>query len=241
MSINVLKQEIKNLLDTLAEQNRIIDQYSGKIPQIELDIIMSNIRRLYDVLYEINKKNDKEFTETNKTMTEPVVGMQTLKQTEVVIESKPEEETKSEIKKEEEAEETKMPLKSIKKDKGLSLDLFAGREKETLADKFKDQNTSVHEKMATENSEKTLAEKMGKQGIENLRAAIGINDKFLFINQLFKGDLQEYNKAIDKLNSYENITGASVFLEELLEKFKWDKNDENYRKLEDLLIRKFIK
>ena len=118
--------------------------------------------------------------------------------------------------------------------------MFSLAEKEIVADKFKESQKSMHDKLSHEKPDKTLADKISKASISNLKSAIGINDKFLFINELFKGDIQEYNKTIDKLNSFTKLEDITGLLEELTEKFNWNEKPEAYQKLEDLIIRKFL-
>jgi len=129
------------------------------------------------------------------------------------------------------------PTKTSKKD---SVDLFSLTEKEIVADKFKETQKSMNDKIASEKPDKTLADKIGKTSIANLKTAIGINDKFLFINELFKGDIQEYNKTIDKLNSYTQLEECTGFLEEQKARYHWADKPDAYHKLEELLIRKFL-
>lgn len=272
MAINIIKEEIKIILETLSEQYVIIDQHKEHIPQIELDIVLANIRKLYERVLDLNKINLREaivhdekteevIPEKKVEKTEPKPGSD-KKIIEISFAEKLEEtvgkqqDEKPEPSKEEQADipETKdieaseppkvlagekqeKPAKTGKKD---STDLFSMAEKETLADKFKEVPKSMHDKIATEKPDKTLADKIGKSSIANLKTAIGINDKFLFINELFKGDIQEYNKTIDKLNSYAELDETTGFLEELKTKYNWSEKPEAYQKLEDLIIRKFL-
>ena len=272
MAINIIKEEIKIIIETLSEQYSIIDQHKENIPQIELDIILANIRKLYERVLDLNKINTKETIvqaaeivpdkKIEKTEPKPVSDKKSIeisfaeKQDEAVIKQedvksepiKAEHTDTSEIKEvetpepqrvstEEKQVRSEKPAKAGKKD---STDLFSMAEKETLADKFKEVPKSMHDKITTENPDKTLADKIGKSSIANLKNAIGINDKFLFINELFKGDIQEYNKTIDKLNSYTLLDETTGFLDELKAKYNWSEKPEAYQKLEDLIIRKFL-
>lgn len=47
----------------------------------------------------------------------------------------------------------------------------------------------------------TVAERLRRTPIEDLRKAIGLNQKFQFINDLFGGDSTRYNLLIDEVNS----------------------------------------
>jgi hypothetical protein len=282
MGINIIKEEIKIIIETLGEQYAVVNQQSGKIPQIELDIIMSNIRKLYERLCDLNKLNsadpktimeeipeikpvidlkeaeveekelDLSFTEKEiipevikekvDEITPPIVNLEKTK--EMIFDLK--DVQKEEIKAPEVIDEKTdppvaevKPAKPGKKEKD-HVDLFSLSDKETLADKFKETQKSMNDKIASGKPDKTLADKIGKSSIASLKNAIGINDKFLFINELFKGDIQEYNKTIDKLNSYSKLEECTGFLEELKGKFKWTEKPDTYQKLEDLLIRKFL-
>ena len=57
METKNIKEEIKNILEVLNEQFAIIDEHQKRIPQIELDIVMANIRHFYELFYELNKLN----------------------------------------------------------------------------------------------------------------------------------------------------------------------------------------
>ena len=81
---------------------------------------------------------------------------------------------------------------------------------------------------------------MQRNAIKDLKAAIGINEKFLFINELFKGNMKEYNDSIFKLNEYKSLEEAVQFLDELKEKHKWDSDMVAYLTLNDFVERKHI-
>ena len=73
----------------------------------------------------------------------------------------------------------------------------------------------------------------------DLRQAIGINEKFLFINGLFNGDLGRYNKAIDEFNELSTKEGVNAHFLELKIHNQWSDDNEGVVKLKALLDRKF--
>jgi hypothetical protein len=273
MALNLVKGEIKIIMETLSEQINTISRHQGKIPQIEVDIIMANIRKLYERFSDLNDLNDKRvavktdilFTPEPEDQLEteeiPVLEEKPVIETEIIIKPVI---TEKKIEAEEKITETvdkplEIPLfeekpepqkevkptlvelpKKMKPEKPTSSDLFSTTEKEIVADKFKVTPKSVHEKFTGEKNDKTVAGKIGKSSIPSMKSAIGINDKFLFINQLFKGDLHEYNNCIDRLNACDTIDVATKALEELKEAHNWNNGDEAYQKLEDLVIRKLL-
>lgn len=109
-----------------------------------------------------------------------------------------------------------------------NFDLFSDSSKATISDKFTGQD------------EQSLADKMQQTKVTDLRQSVGINEKFLFINELFNGDLSRYNKVIDELNELTTLKGVQTFLLEIKVQNQWDDELEAYLKLKDLAERKFI-
>ena len=85
----------------------------------------------------------------------------------------------------------------------------------------------------------SLAAKLQHESLNDLRAAIGINDKFLFVNELFGGSMEKYNKSIDNLNDLKTLNGALIYMNELRIELQWNSNNEAYKKLLELVHRKF--
>ena len=69
----------------------------------------------------------------------------------------------------------------------------------------------------------------------SLRDAIGINDKFLLIRDLFAGDDHEYEKAIAKLDSFDNLDDCLIYI---AENYAWNPNSEGAKFMMQLLERK---
>jgi len=111
--------------------------------------------------------------------------------------------------------------------KQTAYDLFSGSADSAVAEKF---HTS---------DEPSIAEKMQKTQITNIREAIGINEKFLFINELFNGDMGRYNKILDDINDLTTKQGVDTYLFELKVQFQWTDDNEAYIRLKELLDRKF--
>ncbi len=108
-----------------------------------------------------------------------------------------------------------------------TIDLFTQESLETLGDKL------------NKKKDPSIAERMQQSPIVDLRSAIGINEKFLFINELFKGNLNQYNKTIDELNAFESLNGAFTYLIETKVQQQWDDTSPVFKKLKELIERKF--
>ena len=86
----------------------------------------------------------------------------------------------------------------------------------------------------------SLAARLQRKPVSDLISAIGINDKFLFLNELFNGSMEKYNKSIRSLNSFSTLLGAKTYMSELQIEFQWDCNSDAYKKLNDLVERRFL-
>ncbi len=107
------------------------------------------------------------------------------------------------------------------------------------ADKFKDE-PSIADTIAQTKSEKSVAHKMQHKPIKDLKDAIGINEKFLFINELFDGNLQDYSEALNKLNAFQNLQSAEEFITEIASRYSWADDSEHVKEFRDLVERRFF-
>lgn len=96
---------------------------------------------------------------------------------------------------------------------------------------------TLGEKMIQEDH--SLAAKFQQNPVRDLKSVIGINDKFLFVNELFGGSMEKYNKSIENLNDLKTLNGAMIYLNELKIELQWNSSNEAYRKLSELVARKF--
>ncbi|MBK21381.1 MAG: hypothetical protein CMP63_03550 [Flavobacteriales bacterium] len=90
-----------------------------------------------------------------------------------------------------------------------------------------------------EEEDNSLAAKLARKKIENLNSAIGINEKFLFTNELFDGNTEQFLKTIEELNNCVSLTEAKDKLTEVAQKRSWLLDEEPYQKLQSLLSRKY--
>ena len=90
-----------------------------------------------------------------------------------------------------------------------------------------------------QHDDNTLAAKLQQKPINELRTAIGINDKFLFVNELFGGSMEKYNRSIENLDDMKTLNGTLIYLNELKVELQWNSSNEAYQKLLNLIHRKF--
>lgn len=80
------------------------------------------------------------------------------------------------------------------------------------------------------------AEIARSEPVTDLRRAIGINDRFLMIRDLFGGDADAYEQAITELDGFHDLDECMIYI---AENFAWNSSSDGARFLMELLERKY--
>ncbi len=85
-----------------------------------------------------------------------------------------------------------------------------------------------------------LGDTLTEAYIRDLKKAIGINDRFLFINELFRGDEAMYERSIKTINSFSILPEAEYWIQrELKTKIGWKEKSEVVMQFDQLIKRRF--
>jgi hypothetical protein len=289
MDKKIIKGLIDEKLEVIQEQFSIIKEYEGKIPIIEVDLLMTSIRDLYELILNLQQENmsnvipkpasqpktskatpppapvaeDNLQEEISEPVEEPVakvrlspniISMEPASEEEPIKVSPPVEKYEPVTPEppitsyepsvpEPPAPETPAPEPSAppaseyeaeqdhnqphEKYQRITIDLFSEGAGNTLADRLR------------EGKDKRIADKLQENKIIDLRTTIGINDKFLFINELFEGNMRIYDEAIQKLNAGSTMAQADLLLLDLKIVYNWDSESPTVKKFVELVRRKF--
>ncbi|MFY8128883.1 MAG: hypothetical protein ACOVMM_10925 [Chitinophagaceae bacterium] len=86
-----------------------------------------------------------------------------------------------------------------------------------------------------------VAQTIKETPVKDLRKAIGVNDKYLFINELFKGDEAMYEKCLKTINSFAVYPEAETWIRrELLVKMGWDEKASSTKQFYQIVMRRFL-
>ena len=97
----------------------------------------------------------------------------------------------------------------------------------SLNDRFRQQSVEV-------------AEVLTREPVRDLKKAIGVNDRFVFVNELFRGDEVMYERSIKTINSFNILQEAEFWIQrELKLKLGWDDSKEVVRHFCQLVRRRF--
>jgi hypothetical protein len=87
----------------------------------------------------------------------------------------------------------------------------------------------------------SVAEKMSHTPIKDLAVAIGLNQKFQFIKELFQADADAYKSAVSKLNSFSGGTEAEQYLRnELMATYGWNEEEPLVIAFTELVHRRYL-
>jgi hypothetical protein len=96
----------------------------------------------------------------------------------------------------------------------------------------------ISAKLPTQN----LANSLNKQPISDLKTSINLNDKLLFIKDLFNGYSLAYSEAIEILNRFDTFESAKSFLTtNYATKNNWAAKSATVEKFYSILERRYSK
>jgi hypothetical protein len=216
--------ESRWLLEAITEEFEAISSYSERIPKIETDILMDNLRKLYEKLRLLQRLDDPHIS------TDHPHPVSTPEQPAVKKLAEPQPPPPPVI-------HTPAPTPVVKRTEPVSqvkrvprpqdIDLFAQEEVTPQAVRLQDAR------------ERAFSPKIPGAKVDSLKMAIPINEKFMFINDLFDGNLREYNETIEALNGFKSLDQAAEYIDLMKRKNLWNTNSPAFIKLMELVERRF--
>ena len=122
-----------------------------------------------------------------------------------------------------------------------------------ISDEFKNRNnnqvqaiestSTVNDKIPSKQGEGKIemSHLLENSPIKDLKKAISINDRYLFINELFKGDETLYERSIKHIQHFSILPEATYWInKELKIKLRWNDNSEVVQLFSQLVNRRFM-
>jgi len=233
MDKETIHKQIEILIETIIEQHDSLKAHPDYIAQIDMDLFLENIRDLYEFSIVLDKMNTKD--------RKLILGAETVGESpKIKVEEKKNNVALNII------EERKEAFSEVNDTSELNVGNYqppkqkpAPKEKKNnkiaAGDLFED-GVAIVEEIKLKQTKKNTA----KEIHTDLIKAIGINEKFLIMNELFDGSLEDYNTTINQLNNCRDAAEAEqqIFLE-IQPKYSWDMNSEPVKLLQDLINKRF--
>ena len=97
---------------------------------------------------------------------------------------------------------------------------------------------SLNEKLGSKQNE--VSDALQDAPVKDLKKAIGINDRYLYINELFRGDESMYERSIKTINGFAIFPEAEYWIRrELKSKLGWDDKAPVVKQFDQLVRRRF--
>jgi hypothetical protein len=96
-----------------------------------------------------------------------------------------------------------------------------------------DSNQLFEEKMSKE-----LSDKLGELPIADIKKAMSLNERIIFVNELFDGNFTEFENALTNLNSASNFAEAKGLMEILATRFDWSSKEKQAKTFIKLVKRR---
>ncbi|MBQ0159750.1 MAG: hypothetical protein KBT28_03900 [Bacteroidales bacterium] len=134
------------------------------------------------------------------------------------------------------AEEPVQPVAPAKKEKPRETSLFDfinsndGQPKRTLADTLGQHTASV---------EQRLENRVNAKKVDDLRPIISINDKFIFMSELFHNNMKAYNDFILRLNATSSREEALEYVATISKEYNWKEDSSAVMGFWKIFDRKF--
>jgi hypothetical protein len=221
-----LNRTIDLIISDLEKAIEIIDDlknYQG-VPELQIEIAKSKCSQAASLIALL--KNKQEAAQAKITV-DPVVG---IKGTEMKQPEAPA------IKSEEKVRSEPVREKNKLEKKPAITEPLSKEPRVIIADKFDENPESLHSKLGGLLDKDSVPDYLKVSRAANLRQVIGINDRFLFIRELFNGNNEEYEKAISRIDDSVGIDDATNLFREYTGS-RW--NNEAGKQFLDLLKRKF--
>lgn len=103
----------------------------------------------------------------------------------------------------------------------------------------KPQQRSLNDLFNEKREDHSISSQYQHAKVGDLTKAISINDKFIYIKELFHNRGEDFSTSIRQLNECKNMEEAFDCLEKLKQKFFWDSKSDAYLSFCDLLRRKY--
>ncbi len=241
MQIPLLHQQIMLQTERLRELHRSIMLHTPPVPATEIENLLKELRSLYNTVLQLNNENAIQLLDQVQLAVNQFIPE--VKNQPIATEVKSELTTqvfKQEDKKEEMTMTASVESVTSGSTRSQSLpDIHTFlRETNTFASQFEDRPT-LGDKMATHDNKKRYSDNL-RIPVKDIKSSIGLNEKFLFINQLFKGDSVTYNAVVDRLNTSSSIGAAMDFIQSLAESNNWETHSESAKSFIDIIERRFL-
>lgn len=103
-----------------------------------------------------------------------------------------------------------------------------------------DEPSELNTKKESTIEEKTVGDKLQLSPISNLSDAFSLNDRYLFANEMFEKNMEQFTAFVNKLDNCVSFEEANTLFEEKQKELNWDLENEFIQSFTIIIKRRFI-
>lgn len=201
------------IIKDLEEAREIIDdlkKYPG-VPVLQVELAKSKCKSAGEVISLLKSLSDNVFIVKEETIKpQPQEQPQLTEKKKVPVSSVKISMISEE--KEKEVLPVKSPTLPVEKKEESKKTKTKNSESAIIADSFSHLSSRFNEQLGSLKADDDLSDILKTKPLTNLSEAIGVNDRFLFIREIFDGNKEAYNQAILRLDNAENIADCRAVI-----------------------------
>lgn len=239
---NVLT-ELKKNIDLMSRQLDFLIRNSKPLTRLDVDVLMERTHLIYGLVCSAPCTGEPAAVEEENAIVvappaKPVENR--TKKTAAVQQKEAAAEKPAEPVAEEKTDEPEVTAEQPQ----TAVEEKPAEQPETKAVKPEKAETPVAEQITladrmAQQEDNTLAARLQRKPIRDLNKAITLQEQFYFVDELFGGSMEKYKKSINMLNEVPTLSGANVCMNELKIELQWSSSSEAYKKLNNLVVRRF--
>lgn len=110
----------------------------------------------------------------------------------------------------------------------------------TVNEKFTEEKHTINEKFENSQPKSSIAEVHETEKISEIQKSISVNQRYMFLNDLFNGDSNDYSKAlveVENSNSFDE--SVEILVQNYSKKYEWDMNSDEVKELLKVIFKRF--
>ena len=110
----------------------------------------------------------------------------------------------------------------------------------TINDTFSEETHTINERFESESHSSSIAKAHETEKISEIQKSISVNQRYMFLNDLFGGDREVYEQALNNVeNSASFDDSVELLVQNYSKKYEWDMNSDEVKELLKVIFKRF--
>ncbi|MDW3208731.1 MAG: hypothetical protein R8N23_02600 [Reichenbachiella sp.] len=113
-------------------------------------------------------------------------------------------------------------------------------ESDNINQQYKGDIKTLNQQYEEKEKSKTVAAALETKSLSNLKNNININQRYMFVNDLFEGNDKDYEVAMDEVEECDSFdSSVEILVQNYAKKYAWDMNSEEVKELLKVIFKRF--